>query len=167
MGVKNMMRKNGFTLLEVMIVLSIFALLVPAMFTMYFASLRAQRKVIVLRDAKRNGDNALTVMESLIKQNAISIHNATPPTTANEVCTVSTPTASGIPLYFKDKDGTWFSFGLTSNKIASASGTSGGSTSVNLTPGESSNSSNFSASEVYFRSVVESEHFVPLLIASL
>jgi prepilin-type N-terminal cleavage/methylation domain-containing protein len=133
MGVKNMMRKNGFTLLEVMIVLSIFALLVPAMFTMYFASLRAQRKVIVLRDAKRNGDNALTVMESLIKQNAISIHNATPPTTANEVCTVSTPTASGIPLYFKDKDGTWFSFGLTSNKIASASGTSGGSTSVNLT----------------------------------
>ncbi len=38
---------------------------------------------------------------------------------------------------------------------------------VNSTPGESSNSSSFSVSEVYFRSVVVSEHFVPLLIVSL
>ena len=57
---------RGYTLLEVVIVISIFALIVPAMFSMYFASLRAQKKVFVLRDTKRNGDNALTVIESLI-----------------------------------------------------------------------------------------------------
>ncbi len=130
MGVKT--HKKGYTLLEVVIVISIFALIVPAMFAMYFASLRAQKKVYVLRDTKRNGDNALTVMESLLKQNAISIHSAEPPTTANQVCTSSVPSATG-ELFFKDKDGTWFSFTQDSFKIASSSASGLGSSSVNLT----------------------------------
>lgn len=113
--------------------LSLFTIIIPAMFTMYFASLRAQRKVFVLRDAKRNGDNALTVMESLIKQNAVSIHNDTPPTSANQVCTSSVPTARDTELFFKDKDGSWFSFTQVSGKLASSSATLGNSSSVNLT----------------------------------
>ncbi|MBP9815937.1 type II secretion system protein [Candidatus Woesebacteria bacterium] len=123
---------RGYTLLEVVIVISIFALIVPAMFSMYFASLRAQKKVFVLRDTKRNGDNALTVIESLIKQNAISIHNAEPPTSANQVCTSAVPSGSGA-LFFKDKDGTWFSFTQSNFRIASSSASTLSSSSVNLT----------------------------------
>ncbi len=133
MGVKYIYRQKGFTLLEVIIVLSIFTIIVPAMFTMYFASLRAQRKVLVLRDAKRNGDNALTAMENLLKQNAVSIHNDSPPTAANQVCTSSVPSASDTELFFKDKDGSWFSFTQSEGKIASNSAMLGNATSTNLT----------------------------------
>jgi prepilin-type N-terminal cleavage/methylation domain-containing protein len=137
MGIARKNNKKGFTLLEVVVVLSLFAIIVPAMFTMYFASLRAQKKVFVLRDTKRNGDNALTVIESLIKQNAVSVHNATPPTTANQVCTSLVTSSSAVPLYFKDKDGTWFSFTQVSNKIASHSGSLSGTTTVQLTNSKS------------------------------
>ena len=132
MGIR-IQNKFGFSLLEVVMVISILGIIVPAMFSMYFASMRAQRKVIVLRDTKRNGDNALSTIESLIKQNAVSIHNAAPPTGSNQVCTNSIPTASCTELFFKDKDGTWFSFVTSNSKIASNSGALLGSTSGYLT----------------------------------
>lgn len=134
-------QQRGFTLLEVIIVLSIFTIIIPAMFTMYFASLRAQRKVFVLRDAKRNGDNALTAMENLIKQNAISIHDNSPPTPSNQVCTSSAPSASDTELFFKDKDGSWFSFTQSNGRIASSSALTGNTTSTNLTNDKSTVSS--------------------------
>lgn len=137
MGIKNILYRRGFTLLEVMIVLSIFALIVPAMFSMYFMSLRAQHKVLVLRDAKRNGDNALTAMENLIKQNAVTIHFASPPSTANQVCTSAVPSSFGVELFFADKDNTWFTFSEDNGKIASTSGSLGGSVDTYLTNAKS------------------------------
>ncbi len=132
MGIKKSSTK-GFTLLEVMIVLSVMAIIIPAMFTLYFASLRAQRKVMVIRDSKRNGDNALNTIETLIKQNAVSIHIAEPPSATNQICNSTTPSSSGQQLFFKDKDGTWFSFLSSGDKIASYSASLSGNSTEYLT----------------------------------
>ena len=61
------MKKNGFSLLELVLVLAILGIIVPAGFSIFMSSIRAQLKVSLLQEVKRNGDTALSVMENLIK----------------------------------------------------------------------------------------------------
>lgn len=115
-----MKSKKGFTLIEVLVVVGIVSIIVPAVFGLFFAHLRAQSKVILLQEVKNNGDGALSIIEELVKRNAVSVHSATPPVTANEVCATSGSSYSST-MYFLDRNGDYFNFSLSSGKIASAS----------------------------------------------
>jgi len=124
------MKKNkGFTLIESLIVVGVIAIIIPALFALFFSHLRAQSKVYLLQQVKQNGDNALNVIETLIKENTISIHSGSPPTSGNQVCTDASSTYSST-MYFLDRSGSYFNFAVASNKIASSSSVS---STVNLT----------------------------------
>jgi prepilin-type N-terminal cleavage/methylation domain-containing protein len=138
MGLKNKQRQSGFTFIEMLIVVAIISIIIPALFALFFAHVRAQSKVFQLQQVKENGDSALGIMETLIKDGAISIHSASPPTSGNEVCATASSSYSGT-LYFLDRSSTYFSFALSSGKIASSSSAMG--TTVNLTNSKSTISS--------------------------
>ena len=126
MGIK----KLGYSALEMLIVIGMISLLIPAMFALFFSNLRAQSKVLILQEVKRNGDNALGAMTTIIKQYGRSLHSAIPPLSSNEICTNDNPNFNDGRIYIKDVNGNWFSFYVSQNKIASESSQTG---SVDLT----------------------------------
>jgi prepilin-type N-terminal cleavage/methylation domain-containing protein len=107
------MKKNfGFTLIEIVIVISIIAVIIPTIFAIIYSIMREQVKIFTLTQVKREGDNALNIMTTLIRNSAVTVHSG-PPTDNNVVCTKSTetwPLNSTDPLYFQDRYGDWFSF---------------------------------------------------------
>lgn len=115
------MKKNtriGFTIIELIIVIGVIGVTIPSIFGIFFTMLRAQAKTYVLQEVKRNGDNAVNIMQVLIKQRAIGIYSDQNLTT--EVCSTS-QSESSSQLYFKDKDGVVFYFiadGASPSKIA-------------------------------------------------
>ena len=116
--------KSGFTLLETMIVIGIISLILPLIFSIVFSITRQQAKVYVLSTVKREGDNALSVIENLIRNNAVGIYSDQ--TLLSQVCTtISYDGSNGSSFYFSDKDGNWFNFKTTTDtgllKIASNS----------------------------------------------
>lgn len=116
--------KSGFTLLETMIVIGIISLILPLIFSIVFSITRQQAKVYVLSTVKREGDNALSVIENLIRTNAIGIYSDQ--TLSSKVCTTASyDGGNGSSFYFSDKDGNWFNFKTTTDtgllKIASNS----------------------------------------------
>lgn len=117
---RNHNRILGFTLIETLIVIAIVAMIIPALFGLFFAHVRAQAKVYVLQQVKTNGDGALGIIETLVKDNAISIHSGSPPTSGNEVCSTASSSYSST-MYFLDRSGSYFNFALSSGKIASSS----------------------------------------------
>lgn len=123
-----MLKKSGFTLMETIIVIGIISLILPVIFSIIFSITRQQAKVYVLSTVKREGDNALNIIENAIRNNVVSIHNAIPQTT-NKVCTDSslqyplTGTSDGSDFYFLDKNGQYLRFRLLNNEIASSSAT--------------------------------------------
>jgi type II secretory pathway pseudopilin PulG len=114
------MKKPGFTFIEVLVVFSIVALVVPSIFAIIFAVLREQTKILRLSTAKREGDYALNIMGSVIRNRALSIHSDSPTDDTNQVCRKVESVSAGS-LYFKDDTGAWFGYYSSSNKISSAS----------------------------------------------
>jgi prepilin-type N-terminal cleavage/methylation domain-containing protein len=131
--------KKGFTFIEMLVVMVIISLALPALFSIVFGVLQQQTKILRLAEIKRQGDYALSSMTSTIRNYAISTHSGVPPTIgggSNEVCSgvVLTPTPVAA---FRDKYTTssYFQYGLSGTKIASTSsvaGTSGDLTSANV-----------------------------------
>jgi type II secretory pathway pseudopilin PulG len=114
------MKKKGFTFIEVLVVFSIIALVIPAVFAVIFAVFREQTKILRLSTAKRQGDYVLNLIGYNIRNRAFSIHSGSPADDTNEVCkNIQTVTASS--LFFKDDTGAWFGYYLTNNKISSSS----------------------------------------------
>lgn len=110
-------RAKGFTLIEVIVVIAVIGMVIPAIFSVIFAILQQEAKIYQLSEVKRQGDNALSIMESTIKSYAVSIHDA--PTGGNEVC--ASAGDSGTAAYFRDSTDTWFRFYVNNNKIVSNS----------------------------------------------
>jgi type II secretory pathway component PulJ len=116
----------GFTLMETVIVIGLISLLLPVIFSIVFSITRQQAKVYILSQIKREGDNALNIIENLIRNNAVSIH-ADIPKSGNTVCfddNLQHPdsgTSNGSDFYFSDRSGEWFKFALSENEIASSS----------------------------------------------
>lgn len=119
-------KKQGFTIAELVIVIGVIAIAVPAVFGIFFSVLRAKAKVQILQEVKRNGDSAINTMKHLIQNNAVAIYSDTSLT--NEVCStkgsLGTSSSASSPLYFKDSFGNYFYFGIDSNRIASNSAVS-------------------------------------------
>ena len=115
-------RKNGFTLVELLIGLSVISLIIPIVFSLFFLVLQSKAKILILQEVKKNGDYTLSTMQYFIKNRAIKIYNSDLKT--NEVCTTasgfSTPSSSDY-VYFADADDNLFYFQLASGKVASYS----------------------------------------------
>ncbi len=113
--------KRGFTLIEIIVVIGIIALALPAMFAIVFGILRQQTKVYALKQVKSEGDFVLNVVENTIRTYAAEIYSNADLTT--EECTglAEKTSYNGTPFYFKDKNGNWFRFYKNSTKISSDS----------------------------------------------
>jgi competence protein ComGC len=114
------MFKKSFTLIEMVVVVAIVGLVVPAIFAIIFGILREQTKINKLVTVKAEGDYILNIVANSIRSNAFSIHSANPPSDANLVCDVSASSNPG-PLYFQDPDGGWFGYSVTGDTVASES----------------------------------------------
>lgn len=106
------MKKNGFTLIEILVVIGIFGILAVIGTSMFFSILKGSTKTRVLAEVKQNGNYAISVMGRMIR-NAKSI----------ESCP-----GSSITIENQDRDSTTFSCSggrvasnsayLTSDKVA-------------------------------------------------
>lgn len=117
-----MSKKSGFTFIELIVVVAVIGIALPALFTIVFGVMRAQLKVLRLSEVKRQGDFALSTMSTNIKNYAISVHSAVTPAPVNQICI--TPGISPTPaVYFRDKynNSYWFGYSLQNGRIASAS----------------------------------------------
>lgn len=118
------MTKSGFSLIEILIVVSILAFTIPIVFGLFFINLQSQTKVLILQEVKRNGDSALNTIEYLVKNRAYTLYSDADLTT--EVCTTRSSSAtltSSSTVYFVDKNGASFNFAVDQNKLASFSAT--------------------------------------------
>lgn len=102
------MRKKtlGFTIGELVIVIAVIAVAVPAVFGVFFSVLYGKSKVNILQEVKRNGDSAMNTMKYLIQSRAAAIYSDSSLTT--EVCSnkysLGTAQNASNTLYFQDKD---------------------------------------------------------------
>lgn len=124
MGIKA--KHKGFTLLELVMVLAILGIIIPAGFSMFIASMRAQLKVNMLQEVKRNGDTSLSVIENLIKSRTVSLQQLD----GTSICNTANTTYSAGDVYFVDQESERFRFHLVGDTIASDSSSIG---SISLT----------------------------------
>lgn len=121
-----MKKSLGFTLIEMLVVVGILAIALPAVFAIIFAIVRQQAKVYALRQVKREGDFVLNAMENTIRNEAVGIF--TDSLFNTEVCDqallgVNPYSNDGSSFYFKDRAGNWFRYSVSNSRVASASGT--------------------------------------------
>lgn len=114
--------KKGFTLIELIISLAVLALTLPVVFSLFLVNLQSRTKILILQQVKRNGDDALAIIENLVHTRAYALYSDANLTT--EVCSTtsgsSTPTSSST-VYMKDSNGNRFYFYLTNGQMASDS----------------------------------------------
>lgn len=128
--------KNGFTLIEVTIVLFVVSLIIPLVFSILFSILFAQTKIRRLSEVKREGDYALSSMTYIIRNSAVGVKTGSGCDTAEtsnwsnfssatEVCGASgtsfTSASEGDDFCFENKFDKGFKFYLSSNAMASSS----------------------------------------------
>ncbi len=124
-------QKKGFTLIEMLVVVGVVALILPAVFSIIFTILRQQAKIYALQEVKRQGDFVLNNMRTVLKNSAVTVHSGTPPTDSNLVCATASGPSSG-QIYFKDRFNNYFSYAVDSAQLI-ASSSSIPSTSTGLT----------------------------------
>jgi len=116
-----MIKKEGFTIIEIIVVIAVIAMTLPTIFSLMFLSFQAQNRVRALQNVKESGDYAFSVMQSLIRQYGNGIYKAADSSSANKVCGITGDNYTGR-LYFKDSNNDFFSFSIDNNRIASTSG---------------------------------------------
>ena len=72
---KNMFKKKGFTLFEMLIVISLFAILLPTIFAILSTILRQQLRLYRIVEAKRQGDAAMSFMKNQILRQGVAIQD--------------------------------------------------------------------------------------------
>ena len=113
--------KRSFTLIETIVVIAVIGLTLPVLFAIILTLMRQQVKIYRLSQVKRGGDYLINIMENIIKDNAFTIHTATPPNDANIICKNIATSPSSTSIYFLDKNKQWFGYLATSNSVASTS----------------------------------------------
>jgi prepilin-type N-terminal cleavage/methylation domain-containing protein len=66
-------KKSGFTIIEMVVVISIMGLILPVFFTIIYTLIKQQTQILVLQRIKENGDFASRRVVSLVLNNAVSI----------------------------------------------------------------------------------------------
>ena len=116
------MNKKAFSIVEILVVMGIIGLMMPVIFTVMFAIIRQEARIFALTTVKNQGDFILNNLKFNVKNHAVSVHNGTPSSDANQVCTAAagTPTVYD-PLYLRDRAGNTFFYNVTGGVIASNS----------------------------------------------
>lgn len=102
------MRKHGFTLLETLVVISIFGLIFPLVLSILFVILQQQLRINSLTEVKRQGDYITDYLQNAIANNAYKIYDLN----SNEICDsnpINPFPHSGTPESFHDQFGSQFS----------------------------------------------------------
>lgn len=68
-------KKHGYTLVEMLIVLSILTIVMPAVFTIIYTLLNQQVKIYRLVETKRQGDRIMSFMKEKIVREGVAIKN--------------------------------------------------------------------------------------------
>lgn len=120
--------KRGFTFVELIIVVGVIAVALPALFSILFIVIRQQVKIYYLSEVKRQGDYALNIIENTIRNSGQKIVDGN----GNDLCT--TANSTGSISTFRDRYNNTFSFSvpLGTTKISSSSSILAGG-SVDLT----------------------------------
>ena len=82
-----MSKQKGFTMIEMLIVISLFIILLPTIFAILSTILRQQLRMYKIVEAKRQGDAALAFMKERILREGIAIKNSSGATTYCESAT--------------------------------------------------------------------------------
>jgi len=124
----NNSHKKGFSFIEMLIAVAIIGMALPALFSIIFVVLQQETKVLRLSEVKRQGDYVLTVMDTVLRNNAVGIYTDQALTTARCANAGDTENISGSNgnFYFKDKNSNYFRFYFTPDKISSGSATTTG-----------------------------------------
>lgn len=98
--------KKGLTILELIIVIAIIAVSLPAIFGIFFIMLQSQKKIFILQKIKKNGDNVLNTMQNVIRSDKIEGSIFSDSSLTNEVCSTKYNSSSlssygPASLYFK------------------------------------------------------------------
>ncbi|MDO8496936.1 MAG: type II secretion system protein [bacterium] len=119
--------KKGFTFIEIIVVLGIITIVLPALFSIIFVILQQQNKVYRLSQVKREGDYALSIMEHVIRNYGTAVYYGAPPTYLDtpKCDTAGSSAPYSSTMYLKDIYGNWLHFYTVddagSTKIASES----------------------------------------------
>jgi type II secretory pathway pseudopilin PulG len=133
--IKNFKHLQSFTIIETIVVIGVFGLALPALFTIVFTILQQQTKIIRLSEVKRQGDFILNVIENTVRNYALSVYSEQ--SLSNIQC--ATAGSSYIyptngSLYFKDRFGNWFRFyTLTAGGVNYVASEGAKVSSINLT----------------------------------
>ncbi|QQS43578.1 type II secretion system protein [Candidatus Roizmanbacteria bacterium] len=66
-------KKKGYTLIEMMLVIALVALLMPAVFSILYVIMQQQVKIYELTETKRQGDYVMQLMKEKIMRDAVSL----------------------------------------------------------------------------------------------
>lgn len=128
--------KRSYTLIEMVVVIGVVIIVLPALFSIIITILQQQSKIYRLQEVKRQGDNALTVMENLIRNRARILAIAPDFSEASKICrdpTIQQTYGPFTSLYFKDETGNYFQLFLNGEKITSRSAILNTTTDYDLT----------------------------------
>lgn len=110
--------RKGFTLIEMIVVIAVIGIVLPALFSIVFVVIQQQVKVLRLGEIKRQGDYVIDVVNTTLKSNAVGIYSDE--NLATELCTNTpsseTNTLSNTRMSFKDKNGNYLQYLLSGSK---------------------------------------------------
>lgn len=118
----NVKKRKGFTFIETLTVVAIIGFALPTLFSIVYSVLRQQAKINSLLVTKAEGDEAFSIIQTLIRNRAVSVHNSSSVIDPSSVQCASkgstypaTATSDGTTFYLKDKYDNWFQIYLTSD----------------------------------------------------
>lgn len=101
-------RRKGFTLLEVIVVIGILAFTLPIVTIVLFIIVRQQLTVSRMTEVKRQGDQAIAVIQNVLTREVVSMYDSSVPT-PSPVCAATTASPVDITS-FKDGAGNLIRF---------------------------------------------------------